>query len=1855
MQKQLKRFIGLIFLLQFFTVSTFAQSWEKVKRIGGNGFESSTAIARDNNGNTYVVGQFNGDITIGSITLTSTPSNCFIAKLDSNGNAVWAKDFVVSGFNAFNLQYGIEVDNNGNIYFTGGFSSNGITDFGNGVILSPNTNGSFNQTFIVKYDTNGLAQWAKAMSSGSSLFSFERRLQVTGAGEIFILGSYNTTLLFNNSVTLSTSSTTEKGFLLKLSTAGAVIWSKGVLPNVANYIFSKDVAILPDETSVNVAGFTASGNCFTCPGASFQDTRVFIAKYNAQTGALENSILTDPAANDVSNLNIATSDSGDIFMTLSFNSEIKINNQSYTSLNGTDAVFIRMNKNFTWDFVQVLSSISSTTISDIIYKDGNVILGTGSVEYLIIDSTSLIQSPLYSSIVLLQFTETGILEYYKTIKNISSTSFSVFKNVTGLVAGDGDKYYAYGSFYYNGIFDSDTLFAQSSSDLFWAEVSCTPRSISEIQGDTIVCLGQQDYSLPETTFGPGIDYQWTVTDSTGVNIPFTQLDTSINVTWTATGRYQITVTAFNGCGSSPLTTTYVNVIDIPSAEVINGDPTACLGQSTYNVPNNDFNTYNWSISGGGSVFPIGNTVIINWAVTGNFDVFVAASNECGTGSISSFPITVKAIPAEPSPIVGNNNICISTQTYSVASTVNVDYNWSLSSGGTITSNGNIATVNWASSGNHTIIVTPTNECGTGSSRTLGINVNDVPTQPSTVVGNLLTCVGTESYSVVGNTNSNYTWAISSGGVLTSGGSSAAIIWTTPGTHTMTITPSNICGTGTPRTVNVIVRDVPTQAGNFIGLDTVCIGQQNYQIPVQQGVNYTWSISGGGIVIPNGNAATIDWTNGGTHTITVTPYNTCGTGQSRSFVVFVKNINSAFNTINGEDTVCLGIENYTVPNVGGISYNWSVNGGGTLTQINNSAFVTWAGTGIYTLNVATSDGCNSALNVEVRDAPAQPTPISGDAVVCIGTYNYGIVSEPNVNYSWTLSGGGILIENSNFATINWQNSGIYTLTVTPFNDCGTGTPQAITIDVRTIPNAPNAVTGDTLVCLSNQIYTVPANPLVTYNWSLSNGGAVLVPASNQANINWQTIDTNTITVTASNLCGTSPQTVLAVEVIDIPNIPTITGDTSTCLVLENYSISTQNYTTNTWNLSSGGSLNVTGNIGNINWQNVGTHTITVGATNICGSAIPNTLSVNVIDVPVQPTSIIGDAVACQSLKSYSVPTAANTDYTWTLSSGGAISALGNVANINWITPGTHTITVTPFNDCGTGISILKTVIVTGIPTQPSSITGTAITCLSTNNYSVINDPAITYTWTLNGGGTVTPNGNTATVNWQTAGIYTLSVVPQTICGVGIPRSMTVQVSDVPNIPQLVTGDTSVCVGNRLYSISQVSGVSYNWSLSSGGTLTAAGNNATINWTGTGTHTLVITPSNSCGNGNALLKTIDVANVPNQAATIGGNTNICLGNQTYTIPNIAGESYIWTLSSGGLLSANGNTATVNWLSSGSHTLSVVPSNSCGVAPLTSLVVNVESVPNQPNNIIGKNEICENTTEIYTISTVNNVNYTWSISGGGTVSSVGNTATIDWQMPGVYIISVIPSNNCGTGVTRTKTIEVRGNDLTTSTITGDELVCNGSELFYTADFDNNLDYDWFISGNGNLTQVSNSAVVQWEEAGTAIIGLIPSSECGVGDTAFINVTIENPLPTPAITLSGDSLIANVTEGLTWYVDGDVITITESFIIPQLEGVYTISGENVCGQTGFSLPVEIGGNEEGMYFYPNPASKRVTLHFPIYLRWYYFDIIDYSGKRVLETLEYNGTNEIEVNIRTLQSGMYVVRIYTELGWFYKKLIVAN
>ena len=83
----------LLTILVFTTNHAIAQSWEEVKRFGGSSFENPDQMTRDNDGNFYITGQFNNNITFGSIILTSTNTSTFVAKLDSNGNGIWAKSF----------------------------------------------------------------------------------------------------------------------------------------------------------------------------------------------------------------------------------------------------------------------------------------------------------------------------------------------------------------------------------------------------------------------------------------------------------------------------------------------------------------------------------------------------------------------------------------------------------------------------------------------------------------------------------------------------------------------------------------------------------------------------------------------------------------------------------------------------------------------------------------------------------------------------------------------------------------------------------------------------------------------------------------------------------------------------------------------------------------------------------------------------------------------------------------------------------------------------------------------------------------------------------------------------------------------------------------------------------------------------------------------------------------------------------------------------------------------------------------------------------------------------------------------------------------------------------------------------------------------------------------------------------------------------------------------------------------------------------------------------------------------------------------------------------------------------------
>ncbi|MEM6403535.1 MAG: SBBP repeat-containing protein [Cyanobacteria bacterium P01_D01_bin.116] len=168
-------------------------------------------VASDAVGNSYVIGSFSDNITLGNrILIGSGDTDVFLTKLDSDGNVEWSKGF---GNNLSDTGNGIGLDKAGNIYITGSFEDS-IT-FG-GTTL--NSNGE-SDVFIAKLDNSGEILWAQnlggtSVDSGSSITVDEK-------DNIYINGNFDDTVTFGD--TTFTSNSENNSLIVKLDTDGNIL------------------------------------------------------------------------------------------------------------------------------------------------------------------------------------------------------------------------------------------------------------------------------------------------------------------------------------------------------------------------------------------------------------------------------------------------------------------------------------------------------------------------------------------------------------------------------------------------------------------------------------------------------------------------------------------------------------------------------------------------------------------------------------------------------------------------------------------------------------------------------------------------------------------------------------------------------------------------------------------------------------------------------------------------------------------------------------------------------------------------------------------------------------------------------------------------------------------------------------------------------------------------------------------------------------------------------------------------------------------------------------------------------------------------------------------------------------------------------------------------------------------------------------------------------------------------------------------------------------------------------------------------------------------------------------------------
>jgi len=256
-----------------------------VTKIGGPNFDNGVGITTDATG-VYVTGLFSNIATIYNADgspfsqLTAILNfDTFVVKYDINGIVQWA---TTTGGSIYSQGNGITTDATG-VYVTGYFNNTATIYNADGSAFTQLTGNGNEDAFIVKYDRNGIVQWATKIGGPN----FDNRVGITtDATGIYVIGSFNNNATIYNadgspfSTQLSGNSDT---FVVKYDINGIVQW----VTKIEGQYYAAGFGITTDVTGIYVTGifnenstiYNADGSAFTQVTGNGNDD-AFIVKYD---------------------------------------------------------------------------------------------------------------------------------------------------------------------------------------------------------------------------------------------------------------------------------------------------------------------------------------------------------------------------------------------------------------------------------------------------------------------------------------------------------------------------------------------------------------------------------------------------------------------------------------------------------------------------------------------------------------------------------------------------------------------------------------------------------------------------------------------------------------------------------------------------------------------------------------------------------------------------------------------------------------------------------------------------------------------------------------------------------------------------------------------------------------------------------------------------------------------------------------------------------------------------------------------------------------------------------------------------------------------------------------------------------------------------------------------------------------------------------------------------------------------------------------------------------------------------------------------------------------------------------------
>ena len=844
-------------------------------------------------------------------------------------------------------------------------------------------------------------------------------------------------------------------------------------------------------------------------------------------------------------------------------------------------------------------------------------------------------------------------------------------------------------------------------------------------------------------------------------------------------------------------------------------------------------------------------------------------------------------------------------------------------------------------------------------------------------------------------------------------------------------------------------------------------------------------------------------------------------------------------------------------------NWQFPGGTPATSTSSSPTVTYNTPGTFDviLTVSNSGGGDMLVMEDYIVVDQAPEPQFSFTIDGLSVFFDNATTNAQ-SYQWNFDDGNY--SNTPFPDHTFATDGVYLVTLTASNSCGSATTQEYVVVESPMQAAFSADTQLGCAGLRVSFTDQSTGAPVDWNWSFD-GGTPTTSTAASPTVTYETPGIYDVSLTVTNVLGTTSTSVQQTYIEVLPN-----PEAAFSYQYAPGGLSVQFNNTSSgsdswfWDFGDGSTSSLQ-NPGHT-YAADGNYSVTLTAFGPCGDDV----LVQSIEVATPPSAAFNTNVlsGCAPLMvQFGNESSDNaTTFQWSFQGGTPATSTLSDPVITFNAAGTYSVMLISGNAAGSDTTTQSLTIEAGPQSAFSVDYSIGDTEASFINQSTNADSLY---WAFPNG--TFSNADSTSYDFGMDGIYPVTLITVNDCG-SDTLTQQIEVITAPTATfelDAVTGCTPFTV--QVNDLSSNNTTGWAWSAPGASPDTSGAQNPSFTYSAPGVYTITLEAANAAGTSTTSIS-VNVGDIPNAAFTATttlGATGLNLSNTS-----LDADSYNWDF-------GDGNTSTQtepahSYTQDGVYTVQLVATNSCG-SDTSSQEVTIITEPTAGFELDATVGCAPFTVQVEDLSSDNTTEWNWSAPGAIPATSTGQSPSFTYTAPGAYTITLEATNAAGTN-SASSTIDVGGLPEAafgaTTTLGATGLSLSNTSL----DADS---YTWDF-GDGN-TSTETEPAHSYAQDGVYTVQLIATNACG-SDTTHQEATV---ITVPAagfeldategcapFTVQVNDLSSNNTTEWNWSAPGATPATSDeqnpsfTFALP---GTYTITLEasNAAGSSLNSVEV--------------------------------------------------------------------------------------